>query len=646
MDFRIRKNIANDSSKINNSGYNFPRTLAEGMVQHFARGTQSSSEVNYGEYVLIDTIYRFHNTVDPDNGKIFRRGMNIDTELAGAEYIGQIVGPQGEVSELSIDHYRDIMEEPNRHHGSYNMIDGIVPGKIDGEDIYNDEIKYAYVTVYDEYDNITGATIGFEFPYFVEDFFTVLRSPYDEDGIPLKDDVNIIERVDDRTHPYYERWKLYIPRGIQGDDLSNLKIYPTKVRAGTPFWNDSTFSGDPAGYFSQEYNIVVANDNYLTILYNGRSVYCKPDDGWGLRIKYTVTSYKEQERGISQEIDIGKYDIVSGFNLADDGVLTIFYTNSPDKISDTVVKWIEPDNGGFEFLENGTIKITFNTGEQKIFEDLLTWMTDIDLSDEGDFVITYNNEKISHDGTNKDKWHLQWINRIAIDDRGNVDFIYNDGDIAGSYPGLIKVLKNIYVDTEGSQGIEGYGDQKIHIEYNTGIAKAVGRPLNYIIETVVTDNSYEGYGTKPYHLLVLYADPAKRSDLINPKTYHSEVLNKDMNDWADLGYVRGNPGGLHIIKEITNIAELYHDPEMTDPIKPEEIIPDEEMMGWAVTLHEETGNSEIMVFDYAKDIWYSIGSIDAAAVDATRIFVVSGIEPTNMVDGGVWAKLGSAIYAN
>ena len=73
------------------------------MVQFFAKGTKSASEVNYGEYVLIDTITNCSRQNDPDNGKVFRRGMNIDSELAGAEYIGNIVGPKGDTAELGLD---------------------------------------------------------------------------------------------------------------------------------------------------------------------------------------------------------------------------------------------------------------------------------------------------------------------------------------------------------------------------------------------------------------------------------------------------------------------------------------------------------------------------------------------------------------
>ena len=47
---------ANNGDRINDTSYSFPEILARGMVQCFRKGTKSASEVNYGEYVLIDTI--------------------------------------------------------------------------------------------------------------------------------------------------------------------------------------------------------------------------------------------------------------------------------------------------------------------------------------------------------------------------------------------------------------------------------------------------------------------------------------------------------------------------------------------------------------------------------------------------------------
>lgn len=77
-----------------------PLEYAEGMKQCFAKGGATTSEVNYGEYVLIDTITGLDEYENPDNGKVFRRGMNYDDELGGAEFIGTISGPKGDIGAI------------------------------------------------------------------------------------------------------------------------------------------------------------------------------------------------------------------------------------------------------------------------------------------------------------------------------------------------------------------------------------------------------------------------------------------------------------------------------------------------------------------------------------------------------------------
>ena len=81
-----------------------PLTYLQGMNQCFAKGSATTSFVNYGEYVLIDTIIGMNDFNNPDNGKIFRRGFD------GAEYIGQIAGPgeyRGATPQIEVDDYLD-----------------------------------------------------------------------------------------------------------------------------------------------------------------------------------------------------------------------------------------------------------------------------------------------------------------------------------------------------------------------------------------------------------------------------------------------------------------------------------------------------------------------------------------------------------
>ena len=51
-----------------------PIEYQEGMIQCFSKGGATTSIVNYGEYVIIDSLKK----EDPDNGKIYRIVINYD----------------------------------------------------------------------------------------------------------------------------------------------------------------------------------------------------------------------------------------------------------------------------------------------------------------------------------------------------------------------------------------------------------------------------------------------------------------------------------------------------------------------------------------------------------------------------------------
>lgn len=179
----------NDGSLIaEDQTYVFYPELAQGMVQFFEQGAKTASEVNYGAYVIIDTIFNMASSNDPDNGKIFRRGMDINSVngLAGAEYIGQIIGPQGEASELGINTYDSVLALNPHNEDVYNSAnDSIVPGsyKVGDTRLYEDEIKYAWATIKDAFGNVIGCQLGFKFPTLVNDYEARSLSPYQQRAI-------------------------------------------------------------------------------------------------------------------------------------------------------------------------------------------------------------------------------------------------------------------------------------------------------------------------------------------------------------------------------------------------------------------------------------------------------------------------------
>jgi len=87
--------------------------------------------------------------------------------------------------------------------------DGLIPGK-DEEENFHDTIKWVSYSFRDPEGRDTIAHVGFKIPYPVIDFET--------SNIDFWDSIETI-RIDDKTHPFYEKWKINMPRGQKGDSF-------------------------------------------------------------------------------------------------------------------------------------------------------------------------------------------------------------------------------------------------------------------------------------------------------------------------------------------------------------------------------------------------------------------------------------------
>lgn len=189
------------------------------MVSAFQQGN-SYKTVNYDEYVIIDT----ENKNDPDNGRIYRRGYDYNNNMGGALYVGQIVGPAGlapHTEMKTINEVESIKEtegfEYRRGKGEYAVTNAsLIAGKNE-DGTFNDAIEWSCCSVRDANSHESTAHIGFKFPYTVIDFTAKSVSAYTSDKAEL------VSRVDDETHPFYEKWQLQVPKGIKGDALKNLR---------------------------------------------------------------------------------------------------------------------------------------------------------------------------------------------------------------------------------------------------------------------------------------------------------------------------------------------------------------------------------------------------------------------------------------
>ena len=715
----------------------FPFQYAEGMVQCFSQGGITTNIVNYGEYVIIDT----PNKNDLDNGKVYRRGLDYQNDLGGAEYIGQIIGPTGSSPEIYMDSFTTLVSEGGPQISYEN--DDIIPGMeldADGQMIFNDAIHSSWVTLRDQFGVVTGCKIGFQFPYHVFSFTAESVNPYTEGELIHRDTEN-----DDQTHPYYSRWKISVPKGIKGDALTNLHIVNGYAKKGSSFYQDpeckillgkidieEDIPIDIEGQFYKEDENIIS----VPILINDQARYVKKVDTHREILIYKETCFDTEQKKIKYFI-LGEYNMIKNLNLDDHGILTIDYTHedtqtyyirwikeikfNPDKGQIIIVynneeeiilnpdeedwiKWIKTvnfdenngqiiltfndgkseilnkeDNQKIKWIKNvsfdkntGLIKLTFNTGEVQILnegeEEYIKWIKNINLSPNGDLKVTYN--------TNES----EIVSSIPIKWIENIDFKDNEGIIKVSYntdpetkislnqnpikwlthatltnTGEIKIKRN--TDPEESEGIvineddkirwikhdtdtneygikintdtdengndlgEGFGSQKIQITYNTGETHTIGRPINYIIESIITkdrellDDNYRDPLTgelktqvaKNNHLLVIYSDPELRASLNANTIWESKKLGY-FEQWYDMGEVKGDPGTVKIATTIT-LEEAEN--ILVDNNKPEDILHDSRYEGWLIAVQDTNAIEEYIIlyyYDYEKNKWQKLGS--------------------------------------
>ena len=306
-------------------------TIAE-MVAAFSRGGDYKT-VNYDEYVLIDT----ENKNNPDNGKIYRRGYEYNNSMGGAIYEGQIVGPAGLAPHTemhTIDEIEQIEQRENftyrRGSGEYSPVGGnIIPGKYvePGTGIikYNDKISWAYCSVRDMNSHESTAHIGFKFPYTVIDYTTTSVSTYKNGNYA---DTSAATRIDDGSHPFYEKWNISIPKGVKGDAFKNFRVMVA----------DNTIQS----YTGQADDIA-----------NNRQV-----------LVYDYYHYDEKENGDMKTYYVGDYNKISNITVSATGLVTIEYTHDDnDTYQMRIPTSISINTGSTEGTGTQKVVITYANGD-------------------------------------------------------------------------------------------------------------------------------------------------------------------------------------------------------------------------------------------------------------------------------------------
>lgn len=313
-----------------------------GMVDQFKKGGVYT-KVNYGQYVIIDTIKNLGLLSNNENGLLFRRGFNysgngitkpdvndskywivelqdsiqvsrtfnqavwmndwsqwVEDVGGGAIYEGQIVGPKGDVGQLEGVTWNQLsqiaqMDSIDLQFGEDDSV--IIDPPDESSDGIIDYIKFGWAQVKDSKGNISGHKISFKF-YKPEVIIAAEQvSPYGTQYLSF---------VDNKVNPSETtKWKYTFPNTQRSSDEPSDKQSYTE---NTSLIKESNGSQPHPFYYN--YQIAVPHgkkgDSVSKIFIEENQT-----DNNYLYLFYKIKNYDTVEEGQELEkIEISKYNII------------------------------------------------------------------------------------------------------------------------------------------------------------------------------------------------------------------------------------------------------------------------------------------------------------------------------------------------
>ena len=667
----------------------FPNVQA--MIDAF-RGGPSYTEVNYDEHVIINT----EDKNNPTNGQIYRRGYDYNNDMGGAELIGTIVGPAGKAPLLTMDDYDTI----DRMQGTEGLVDdgqgrylsmktkgqlavqsnpnetnGLVPGKwVEGpnNDIikFNDKIKWVSYSFRDSLGSDTIAHIGFKIPYPVIDF--------EIDNINFWSSINTV-RTDDQTHPFYEKWKINIPKGQKGNSFQNFRVI-------TPS------SGNVENYKTAEEMAEDIQDNAEILVYD--------------YYVYNDNNNNPIQNPEKKTFYIGDYNMIKSINVDAEGTLTIAYTHDADQEFQNMIKWIE----NVTLADNGVLSLKYNNQEEVTNLNQIKWITGLYLETDGTLFARYNygdDEAITTPPTQSEEDQseeipenaisLRWIEDVQLSSNGVILIYYNDGEIKEvnnenplkfidtmslSEDGVITVKYNTLIDPEDpdqgnvTEEINPYDTQtgedprikwitgieiadghtsnneifnvniaepelgKLKVTYNTGVSESI--PMVYPTSVEMDETFDEENPQNQYKIKTTYSNGAVQRS-ISPINYIKKMLvssnghllvqytnynqnigasttiNNVTQDWADLGIV--SPEAFGFNNSTTTITNKY----LTGLLVPSEMRNNYEDLTFSINVSQFLPKNllSISITGCNITVYYSDNTSETILIDTNHSYITS-----------------------
>lgn len=359
--------------------------------------------VDYDSYVVVNT-----NIDGIESSVLYRRTLDgpVKVGTLGSSSGGGGGSSSGGVFDLVLTVPTSV-PTPIDGQGEYTKTNkSLIPGYYtdeSGNPVYNDSIKWVYTNVISEDGTSSKTYVGFTFPYSVIDFEASLVDKNDENN-------PVIKKIDDGTHPFYNKWSLKIPRGEKGNSFKNLRVVSAS-------WINAYFSNGFADGF------ILQDDN--------------PDS------QHLIYDYQNEDSGELETYYLGKYSIINNVLFSDDGTLSFVFNGNKTVSYTKKVKWISSIN----LSEDGTLTFEYNNGETPtVYEKAIKTIKDISLLDDGTFTI------IDNQG-NELKKELIWPTSILLESAAEdtpaeegsgsqrLKVIYNNGDFEYISPPINYIMR-------------------------------------------------------------------------------------------------------------------------------------------------------------------------------------------------------------
>lgn len=391
--------------RVNNNPVTVDLEKATTMIEHFSKGIVTTNEVNYGEYVIISAQRGKEMGIDNGqdvliNGRVYRRGLDYNDPMAGAEFIGQICGPQGMSPELYFDSFNNIKdyEEISSENDDIKLIQGTKDNSLDTVFKIRTERNPENLNGVNEY------KMGIQIPYS--------GFAFSGNSVNYNQSASAELKLNE-SHNFFHSYLINIPNGVPGNDFSKVFQVCEKVNNNTAI-NYYTYSN---GQYIQETNTlpigieiftIVSNaeewldntgDTYIKIKYpidsDDNIYYVKRQDTYSKALYAEIINYNKQDKNdaiTNQPIPtktyhkIGDYKIITNIEMSDNGEITVYYDgyNNVSLNQNNPIRWIKETVVVNEDDLNAIIQQYPNeiNGIPNIGDVLVRYNTDVGLNDD------------------------------------------------------------------------------------------------------------------------------------------------------------------------------------------------------------------------------------------------------------------------